>query len=179
MLQQNLDLARYQGLWYDMARIPKFFDKNNAWQTAEYTLMKDSDGEPYLKVHNIAYYENGDIKKEITGTARIVDPDQPAALNVSFGNFFSLFVNSDYANYLIHKTDYDNYAIVGSYDRDSLYILVRKRPISLEFSYELLDYVDELGYDVGKLKMDYGAVELGDVKDDTVNIGQESVCTIF
>jgi len=158
-LQENFDPERYQGLWYDVARFPKFFDRNTPWQTAEYTLKTDDRGD-YIEVHNTAYYEDGTVKKDIDGTARPVDPNEPAALYVSFPNIFSvLFGDPDRANYLVHATDYDTYAVVGSYDRRSLYILARERPITMEKYEELLEYVTELEYDVNNLQEDYGSVD--------------------
>lgn len=154
-LQEDFDISRYQGLWYDVARFPQFFDMNTPWETAYYTLKSDENGS-YIKVHNTAYHKDGCVKNEIIGRADIVDSNQPAALYVSFPHIFSfLFGNPNVANYLIHATDYENYAIVGSYNKKSLYILSRQRPMSREFYNDLLDYVESLGYDITHLQEDY------------------------
>jgi len=175
-LQKNLDLERYQGLWYTAARIPKFFDRDTPWETAQYTLKheyNDSDGEndgnekveTYVEVHNTGYYEDGKIKDEIIGSAVVVDPREPAALKVSFPgySFFqslaNIFGGKPEANYLVHRTDYKTYAIVGSYDKQALYLLVRQRPISREIYNRMLNYVKGLGYDITMLVEDYGAVD--------------------
>lgn len=76
-------MERYQGLWYDVARFPKFFDRTTPWQTAEYTLKNDEKGK-YVEVYNTAYNKDGSVKKDIFGKARIVNPEEPAALYVSF-----------------------------------------------------------------------------------------------
>lgn len=160
-LQRNFDPIRYQGLWYDVARFPKFFDRDTPWQTAYYTLKTDNDGK-YIEVHNTAYNRDGSVKKEITGTARAVDPKQPAALYVSFPNIFALlFGDPSTANYLVHETDYETYAIVGSYDRNSLYLLARQRPISIELYKKLLYRVAALEYSIIQLQEDFGAIDRG------------------
>lgn len=178
-LQKDFDLKRYQGLWYDVARFPKFFDRTTPWQTAEYTLRNDENGE-YVEVHNTAYNEDGSVKKEIFGKAIIVDSKEPAALYVSFSNLFSFFFGDpDTANYLVHETDYENYAVVGSYDRRSLYLLARQRPVTEEFYEDLLKYVDELGYDVRELQEDYGAIEYKNKSNNNVNSESDDECIIF
>lgn len=166
--QPNFDVYRYQGLWYDVARFTKFFDYNNPWQTAEYRVMKDDENSEteniYVEVHNVAYNEDGSVKKEIFGRADIVDDRYPAGLYVSFsrsigGLFSMLFSDSNVPNYIVHETDYENYAIVGSFNRNSLYILARKRPISVEMYKMLLMKVYEMGYDIKRLEIDYGALK--------------------
>ncbi|MFS8159022.1 MAG: lipocalin family protein [Candidatus Roizmanbacteria bacterium] len=160
-MQKNLDLARYQGLWYDAASIPQFFNRNVAWQTAEYTLMTDdTDGidTPYVRVHNIAYNTDGSIKNQITGRAVVVDAKDPAALNVSFGGIFSLFSNPERANYIVHDTDYDTYSIVGSDDGSNLYFLVRERPIQEDLYAQMVEYARNLGYEVERLREGYHAI---------------------
>lgn len=153
-LQKDFDPSRYQGLWYDVARFPKFFDKHTPWMTAEYTLKGK-----HLKVHNIGYNEDGSVRSEIRGRAIVVDPRQPAALYVSFPNIFSeIFGNPEIPNYLIHATDYETYSVVGSYDKKSLYILARERPISQFLFGKLLEYVSDLGYDISRLQQDYLSV---------------------
>ena len=177
-LQENFDLTRYAGLWYDVARFPKFFDKNTPWETAEYTPMEDPEtGEIFIEVHNTAYNKDGTIKKEITGTAEIVDPDHPAALHVSFSNLFSFLSNPNRANYLVHKTDYENYAIVGSYDRNSLYLLARERPITRELYHKMLEYVESLGYDIEELQRDYRSVD-DDFEEDSSDESGNEGCII-
>jgi apolipoprotein D and lipocalin family protein len=179
-LQKDFDLERYQGLWYDVARFPKFFDKTTPWQTAEYTLKNDEKGK-YVEVYNTAYNKDGSVKKDIFGKARIVNPEEPAALYVSFSNIVSFFFGDpDTANYLVHETDYDSYAVVGSYDRTSLYLLARQRPVTIEFYEKLLKYVNELGYDIRNLQEDYGAIEQEKEKEfKSANSESDDECVIF
>ena len=151
--QKNFDVKRYLGKWYDVARYLLPFDRGTAWQTAEYSLLKRG----VVEVHNTAYEKDGSVRGEITGKAEIVDERYPAQLRVSFPTGFSGPANIP--NYIVHETDYDSYAIVGSLDKRSLYILAREKPISQELYDMLLDKVEGYGYDVSKLVMDYKAIE--------------------
>jgi apolipoprotein D and lipocalin family protein len=153
-LQQNFDPERYMGLWYTAARIPQFFDRNTPWETAEYEIIKDG----LIKVKNTAYNKNNSIKGQIIGTAEVIDDDEPAALYVSFPTGRPR-PSKIYPNYLINKTDYDNYSVVGSLDGKNLYFLVRERPISENLYSRMLAYAKHLGYDVTKLVQDYGAID--------------------
>jgi len=64
---QSVDLARYSGLWYEVARLPnRFEDKCAADVTAEYKLVKADR----VKVVNRCRKENGQIT-EAQGVARV------------------------------------------------------------------------------------------------------------
>jgi lipocalin len=59
----------------------------------------------------------------------------------------------------VHKTDYERFAIVGSPDRNSLFILARRKQMSKESYAKIVAYSKErLGYDVSRLVVDEGAL---------------------
>jgi apolipoprotein D and lipocalin family protein len=152
-LQEDFDLESYMGLWYNAGRIPQPFDRNTPWETAEYQLLNAQ----MVKVINTAYNEDDSLRGEIVGTAEVVNSNQPAALYVSFPTGQPR-PNKIVPNYLIHNTDYNQYSIVGSYDKSNLYILVRQRPFSREFYENLLVYVESLGYDLSQIVECYGSL---------------------
>jgi len=170
-LQPDFDLKRYQGLWYNAARIPQPFDMNTPWETAEYTLKEGDlstavDKSPYIEVINTAYQKDGRVRGKIVGSAVYLGTrsgksvrynTDAAELYVSFPTGQPKEENQK-PNYLVHKTDYDRYAIVGSYDGSNLYILSRTRPLDEGTYSRILNYVDSLGYDISLLRTDYGAV---------------------
>lgn len=155
-LEDNLDLERYQGLWYNAARIPQPFDMDTPWETAEYKIIDENT----VSVTNTAYMKDGRVRGKIEGTAQVMNNDT-STLYVSFPTGQPRSDNPE-ANYLIHKTDYETYALVGSYDGSNLYILSRTRPMSLSLYRRLLRYVEKLGYDITLLKKDYKAIESED-----------------
>ncbi len=159
--QPRLFLPAYMGKWYTAASIPQPFDRGTAWKTADYELAQTSGRQlPSVKVTNTAYNQDDSVRAAIVGSAQVVDPLNLAALHVSFPTGQpSNSATSPRANYLIHRTDYDNYAVVGSSDGSNLYLLVRRRPISADFYDKLVEYAKSLGYDTGRLVQDYGSVQ--------------------
>lgn len=155
-LQENFDPARYSGKWYTIARIPHAFDRSTSWETAEYRVLRPG----VIEVVNTGYDKNNQVKGQVIGTAEMVNSMNPAlraALYVSFPT--SYFVSQTrIPNYLIHQTDYDNFSIVGSYDKKSLYFLGRQRPIARNLYQEMLAYAQDLGYDTNLLVPCDGAI---------------------
>jgi apolipoprotein D and lipocalin family protein len=149
-LQKNFDAAAYMGKWYQIASIPQFYEKGCVRQTAEYTLLTDR-----INVFNTCYDEKWEVITTITGSAVPVDCNG-ASLRVVFPD--QQMFDLPFANYLIHKTDYTNYAIVGSPTRNSFYILSRTPHMSVSEYKAFLVYADKLGYDSSKIKYNYHAL---------------------
>lgn len=138
----QLDLSRYVGTWYEIARFDHSFERNLVGCTAEYSVQKDGT----IKVVNSGYKDSLQGKfKQSEGKARRPDPSVEGKLEVSFfWNFYS-----DY-NVLELAPDY-RYVLVGSKSDDYLWILSRTpqmEPNDLEF---LLKKAKERGYDVENL----------------------------
>ena len=86
---KELDVRRYMGKWYEIARFDHRFERGLAGVTAEYTLLPDG----HIRVVNSGFEGGlyGDMKKAV-GRAKIPDPAEPGKLKVSF----FLFFDSDY-----------------------------------------------------------------------------------
>lgn len=79
----NVDLARYTGRWYEVAKIPNRFQKLCArGTTAEYTLREDGQ----ITVVNRCVRDDGSLD-EAAGAAKVVDIASNAKLKVSFVSF--------------------------------------------------------------------------------------------
>jgi apolipoprotein D and lipocalin family protein len=138
----HVDLRRYAGKWYEIARYPNRFQRNcQSDTTAIYTLRDDGK----VQVVNACRKQNGEM---ITarGTAKVVDAKSNAKLKVTFfwpfyGDYWVIGLSPDY-----------QYAIVGEPGRKYLWILNRA-PIMEETTYrEVLKLVETLGYQAGKLQ---------------------------
>lgn len=149
-LEKDLNVQEYMGKWYLIASIPQFYDKGCERQTAEYTLLSDS-----IKVYNKCFDKDRNLLRTITGKAVPESPCQPAALIVSFPD---QPFNPIAANYLIHKTNYIDYAIVGSPTRESFYILSRKSKMTSEKYNKFLRYAKKLGYNSELITPTYHAI---------------------
>ncbi|TFZ33648.1 lipocalin, partial [Pseudomonas syringae] len=80
----NLDLKRYQGTWYEIARLPMFFQRNCAQSEAHYSLKADGN----VGVVNRCRTASGEWE-EATGTASPQVPGKTDKLWVVFDNWFS------------------------------------------------------------------------------------------
>jgi apolipoprotein D and lipocalin family protein len=146
--QPNLNLRIYLGLWYEIAKLPQPFEKGCSRATANYTLQIDGN----IGVHNVCYDENWEILREIDGQA-ITDSKEPALITVSFPN-----IPTFGPNYIIHETNYLNYALVGSPDRSNLYILSRYEQIKPCCLKKFLNQFAGWGYNVDRVVINYDAI---------------------
>lgn len=117
---ESVDLARYAGTWYEIARVPNRFQKNCArGVTATYRLREDGR----IDVINRCERADGSVD-EAGGVARIVDELTRARLEVSFVRLFGqqLF----WGDYWVLGLDPEyGWAVVGTPDRKYGWILAR------------------------------------------------------
>ena len=140
---KELDLEKYLGTWYEIARYDHRFERGLAGVTANYSMRDDGK----IKVLNSGYKESLSGKySEAIGKAKIPDPkNEPAKLKVSFFWFF-------YGDYYIMELDKNyQWAIIGSSSDNYLWILSRTPQIEESLYNELLEKLDARGYDVSKL----------------------------
>lgn len=115
----GIDLERYMGDWYEMARKPAFFQRSCVRSSAKYEL-EIQEGRPIIKVINHCVKENGK-ESEAIGKAQVKGERQ---FSVKFSIFMNLFNHVNYEIFFIDR-DYE-VAIVGSPNREYLWILSRK-----------------------------------------------------
>ena len=141
----SLDLHRYMGLWYEIARYENRFEYGLVDVTATYTLRPDG----MIRVENRGCKRNSpyDICKTANGHAKIPDPTQPGKLKVSF--FLSFY--SDYYVLELDEENY-NYALVGSSTDKYLWILSRTPQLPEEIKKKLVTAAERRGYDTSQLK---------------------------
>jgi len=119
----HLDIARYAGLWYEIARLPTRHEKACSRNvTAEYT----PDEQGRVVVRNRCVREDGQVD-EAEGLLRIPDGRKPGEAELSFAPSALRWWPGAWADYWVLFVD-DDYrvALVGSPDRDALWILARQ-----------------------------------------------------
>jgi apolipoprotein D and lipocalin family protein len=147
---QKIDINQYAGKWYEIARLPMFFQRNCASDvTATYTIDKTDTSK--IIVDNQCRKSDGKMIQSI-GQAMPVDASN-SKLQVTFLPKFLRWLPIGQAPYWILKID-DHYqtALVGNPEHKYLWILSRTPHIS-ETTYQ--SYVDEArrqGFDVSKLQ---------------------------
>lgn len=141
----TLDLSRYLGLWYEVARFEHGFEKKLVGVTAEYTLRKDGR----VGVLNSGFMHRLD-GRYVKAKAIAWRPDEavPGALKV---RFFHLFA-SDYLVFGLDDISY-SWAVVGDNSRSSLWFLSRTPTISPVLLQRMKEIATAQGYDLSSLRL--------------------------
>jgi apolipoprotein D and lipocalin family protein len=138
----QVDLNRYAGLWYEIAKIPNRFQKKcHRDTTAEYTLRPDGR----INVVNRCIKENG---REVIarGIGKIVETESNSKLKVSFVRVLGIQLFwGDY--WIIGLEKNYQYAVVGDPRRKYGWILCRSTVLSPEAWRVIEQILSDQGYD--------------------------------
>jgi apolipoprotein D and lipocalin family protein len=139
----SVDLSRYLGKWYEIAKYPNRFQRGCVGATAEYTLS--ADGIRIDVVNRCREVDSGK-EKSIRGKARVVDPATNAKLSVTFfwpfsGDYWILAVGTEY-----------EYAVVGTPDREYLWFLARTPTVGDDLYGRLVDLARARGFDPARIE---------------------------
>lgn len=139
-----VDLDRYLGRWYELARYEFGFQKDCETVTADYRLLEDGQ----IGVVNGCHQDAVDGPyREATAKAKVVEGSNNAKLKLSF--FGPLYVGDYWV--LDHADDY-SWSIVGEPSGRNLWILTREAKPSQEARRRLYDRAGQLGYDLSMLR---------------------------
>jgi len=139
---EHLDLQRYLGTWYEIARYPAPFQEGCVATGATYSLREDGG----IRVLNRCLVERFDGElREAEGRAKIVDKNTDAKLKVTFfwpfyGDYWVLGLGPDY-----------EWALVGAPSRKYLWILSRSRQMDPAVYADIVARLPALGYDPEQL----------------------------
>lgn len=144
----SVDLGRYAGTWYEIARLPMWFQRDCVESKAIYAIRPDGA----VVVHNECVTDSGGLD-QVDGVATVVDTETNARLTVVFDNYFArLFGSSRKGNYWIIDLDRDyQTAMVGTPDRRYLWILSRTPQLDEATYRRLVDRAGRLGFPVSDL----------------------------
>lgn len=143
-----VDLKRYSGHWYEVARLPAPYQKADEGAKAEYTLQRNGT----VRVVNTAIEPNGRTRS-IAGRAVPVPGSDNARLRVKFEGFAGLARVPEEGNYWIIALDRNRYryAMVGTPDRKNLWLLSREPRMNRATQRQLISRAKALGYPVERL----------------------------
>lgn len=138
----SVDLNRYAGKWYEIARLPNRFQRDCTGNvTATYTLRPDGK----IQVLNQCASKDGK-NKSARGVARLVGGKEPnTKLKVSFfwpfsGDYWIIDLDPDY-----------RWAVVGEPRRRYLWILSREPQMDDETYQGIVERAAAKGFDINSL----------------------------
>lgn len=136
------DVARYEGQWFEVARMDHSFERGLSDVSARYRLQADGS----VQVINRGFDAKKNDWKEAVGRALFIGDPKTASLKVSFFGPF-------YGGYHVASLDKENYqwALVVGPDRDYVWILARDKQLKPEVREQLLAQATRMGLAVDKL----------------------------
>ncbi|XP_060595398.1 apolipoprotein D-like [Ruditapes philippinarum] len=150
-LQENFDLDRYLGKWYENRRYSNWFSLFSNCVSAEYKKTSDTS----VQVNNTGWLYLNDKVDTIIGEAVVQDN---AKLGVRFSEF------APYGDYWVLSTDYINYSVVWScsespkgaiqFNSQYLWVLTRTREgVSEAELKRILGILEDYGININERKL--------------------------
>lgn len=141
---ERIELERYMGEWYEIARYPNSFQEGIVGVHIIYSLRNDGK----IDVHNTGHRKTLDgPKTDSHATAWVVDEQSNAKWYVQFIWPF----RADY--WVIECADDYSWAVVGQPSRDYLWVISRAPVLKRDVFADILKRIARHGYDPRKLKL--------------------------
>jgi apolipoprotein D and lipocalin family protein len=140
----QVDLDRYLGTWYEIARFPAWFQRGCTAVRADYGLRDDG----LIRVVNSCRKGSLEGKlKQSTGRAKVADTTRNAKLKVSFfgpfwGDYWIIDLDPDY-----------QWAVVSEPRRKYLWILSRSRTMEQDLFESITARLADRGFDLDRLDL--------------------------
>jgi apolipoprotein D and lipocalin family protein len=137
----NFNLEKYQGTWYEIARLDHSFERDLENVSAQYRIKTDGN----VEVINQGFLPKDKIWKKAIGNAKFVQSSDKGYLKVSFFGPF-------YGSYIIFELDeHYQHAFVSGPDLSYLWLLSRTKTIEPELMNHFIEKAKTLGFDTENL----------------------------
>lgn len=145
----TLDVQRYMGSWYEIAKYPNRFQRQCAGGTqARYTLQPEG----WVEVLNRCRLEDGTLNEAI-GLARQKGGADSPKLEVRFAPAWLSFIPAVWGDYWIVDLDPDyQLAAVSEPKREYLWVLSRTPQVETGAYQALLERLKQQGFDLSRLQ---------------------------
>ena len=140
----NVDINRYAGKWFEIAKLPNRFERGLTCITATYTIKKNGK----IQVLNSGRKaKKPAIVSTAKGIAWIPNKDVPGKLKVRFfwpfsGKYWILALDEQY-----------QWVLVGDDSRKYLWILARTPEVDHSIIDKLLKHAADQGFDTSKVEL--------------------------
>lgn len=137
----SFDIPAYMGMWYEVGRLPFIFEQNCESASARYVYDEQRQG---IHALNICYSDKEfkKVSRWDQGFAHQTDSTNRGDLMIKFFGYGDVE-----SPYIVFETDYTSYSIVGSEDKNLLWIMVRDKKITKRMLNTLIEKVIGLGFD--------------------------------
>ena len=144
-----LDVPRYMGTWYEIAKYPNWFQKKCVGDTrADYSLQADGR----VQVINRCREASGELS-EAVGMARQIGAADSPKLEVRFAPAWLSFLPMVWGDYWVIDLDPDYRLVaVSEPSREYLWVLSRTPAVDAQAYEALLARLAARGFDPGKLE---------------------------
>jgi len=146
----SLDVPRYLGRWYEIAKFPNRFQQQCVADTsADYSLLPDGS----LQVLNQCRRSNGEMQQAL-GAARQVGGGNSARLQVRFAPAWLSLLPFVWGDYWVIDLDADYQLVaVSEPRREYLWILSRSQTVDPARNAALLDRLRGMGFSLERLQL--------------------------
>lgn len=139
-----VDLQKYKGTWFEIARKPFSFESKLKCNTADYSIRTDGKIRVINQGHLIA---DPSKIKTAKGIALVPDKNVPAKLKVQFfwpfkGDYWIMELDKDY-----------KYVLIGEPSLKYLWILAREKKLDKDTLDQLFKKATDSGYDLSDIIM--------------------------
>lgn len=147
---RSLNVPRYMGTWYEIAKLPNRFERKCvSGARAEYQLQADGT----IRVINYCKLSNGKTSKA-SGVAKQIGHSNSPKLRVRFLPAWLSFLPRAWADYWVIDLDPEyQLAAVGEPKREYLWVLSRSKQVDPSKYWALVDRLARKGYAVENLQL--------------------------
>jgi apolipoprotein D and lipocalin family protein len=138
----SVDLSRFQGQWYEIARLPRPTEVDCTGTMASYALKSPTQ---LTLLHQCNVGTLTGPVRQVVANAVVQDPSSTAKLQVDFGGFYG-----DY--WIIDLGQNYDFAVVGHPSRDYLWILSRAPKLDAATLSGITTRAQQNGFDTSKLE---------------------------
>lgn len=142
-----VDLKRYTGTWYEIARLPNATETNCMRITTEYTLKQNG----LLSILSRCTKENG-YARESQGKVRINNSPSNSMMSTNFVPHWLSWTGIGWEDYWIIDIDKNyQFAVISDPNKDYLWILSRKESIDKTIYEKIIDKLKNQHFDLSHL----------------------------